>query len=105
MKKHALLLLSLCFLLAACHSGPSFTTFEAKILEIHEGFFLVEPLDGYPALESYDCIEVPMQQMEPSLEPAVGDILSVAYDGQIQECYPPRIAQVHSIRVVEPPSP
>lgn len=101
MKKRCILLLLLCLFLSACNNAPSFTTFEGRILEIHEGYFLVEPLDTYSLAQDYDRIEVPMEHMGASPEPSVGDILDIAYDGQILEIYPPRIAQVHSIRVRE----
>ena len=67
---------------------------QAKILEVHEGYFLVEPLPGSWELNSADKIEVPIRHMSPSPEPQVGDILQIEYDGMIQETYPARIPNV-----------
>ena len=73
---------------------------QAKLLEIHDGYFLVEPVEGSWELNSSSKIEVPMKNMEPSPEPQVGDILEIEYDGQLQETYPARITEVYGIRVI-----
>lgn len=82
-------------------SIPDSVTFEAEILEIHEGYFLVEPVVGSWELNSADKIEIPMKNMSPSPEPVVGDILKIEYDGQLQETYPAKISNPYSISVVE----
>ena len=73
---------------------------QAKVLEIHDAYFLVEPVEGSWELSSASKIEVPMRNMEPSPEPQVGDILEIEYDGQLAETYPARIAAVYCIRVI-----
>ncbi len=73
---------------------------QAKLLEIHDGYFLVEPVEGSWELNSSSKIEVPMKNMAPSPEPLVGDILEIEYDGQLQETYPARINEVYGIRVI-----
>ena len=73
----------------------------AKLMEICDGYFLVEPLEGSWELSSASRIEVPMQNMESYPEPKVGDILEIEYDGQLQETYPARINTVYSICVTE----
>ena len=78
---------------------PDYFTFEAEILEIHDGYFLVEPVPGSTELRSADRIEIPMKNMEPSPEPQVGDILEIRYNGMMQETYPAVIGEVYSIRV------
>ena len=82
-------------------SIPDSVTFEAEILEIHGGYFLVEPVVGSWELNSADKIEIPMKNMSPSPEPVVGDILKIEYDGQLQETYPAKISNPYSISVVE----
>ena len=72
----------------------------AKLLEIHDGYFVVEPMEGSWELSSSSEIEVPMKNMEPSPEPQVGDTLEIEYDGQLQETYPARITVVYGIRVI-----
>jgi len=74
---------------------------QAKILEIHEGHFLVEPLPGSWELLTADKIEVPIPNMPSSPEPRVGDILQIEYDGMIQETYPARIPNVFGITILE----
>lgn len=74
--------------------------FQAKLLEIYDGYFIVEPVEGSWELRSASKIEVPMKNMEPSPEPQVGDILEIVYDGQLQETYPARITAVYGIRVI-----
>ena len=77
------------------------TILQAKILEIHDGYFLVEPVEGSWELSSASKIEVPMKNMAPSPEPQVGDILEIEYDGQLAETYPVRISNPIHISVVE----
>uniref|UniRef100_UPI0040568C36 M56 family metallopeptidase n=1 Tax=Agathobacter sp. TaxID=2021311 RepID=UPI0040568C36 len=81
-------------------STPDSIAFKAEVLEIHDGYFLVKPESGW-AINSADQIEVPMENMDPSLEPQVGDIIEITYDGKILETYPARLSNVYSIKVVE----
>ena len=82
------------------NSDISVSSLYAKVLEIHDGYFIVEPVEGSWELRSASKIEVPMKNMEPSHEPQVGDILEIEYDGQLQETYPARIIEVYGIRVI-----
>ena len=81
-------------------SAPDKVAFEAEILEIHEGYFLVAPEASW-ALNSADRIEVPMMNMDPALEPQVGDVIEIICSGEILETYPARLSKVYSIRVAE----
>ena len=72
----------------------------AKVLEIHDSYFLVEPVAGSAELNSSDLIEIPLKLMDASPEPQVGDILEIEYDGQLQETYPARISNPIHISVV-----
>lgn len=112
MKKQLLLILTLSFrlALAACGTsgggelevdGNGTATFQATILEIYDGYYLIEPVEGSIELNSADQITVPMENMNPSPEPKVGDILEIEYDGSIAESYPAQITNVYSISVVE----
>lgn len=113
MKKQLLLILtmSLILLAAACGTssggkeskagGDETATFQAAILEIQDGYYLVEPAEGSAELNSGDQIAIPMINMEPSPEPEVGDVLEIEYDGSIAESYPAQITKVYSIRVAE----
>ena len=73
----------------------------ASILEIHDGYYLVEPVEGSWELSSADRIEVPIRNAHPSPEPEVGDIIEIEYSGEILETYPAQIADVYGIRVVK----
>ena len=112
MKRQLLLILtmSLILLAAACGTsssgetkvgGDETVTFQATILEIQDGYYLVEPVEGSAELNSADRITIPMTNMEPSPEPEVGDVLEIEYDGSIAESYPAQITKVYSIRVAE----
>lgn len=113
MKRQLLLLftLSLVLIAAACgtsgssgkseEEGNETATFQATILEIQDGYYLVKPVEGSAELNSADQITVPMTNMNPSPEPEVGDVLEIEYDGSIAESYPAQITNVYSISVVE----
>ena len=112
MRKQVLVILVLSLILAVTACGTSSggeseivgnekATFQATILEIHDGYYLVEPVAGSTELNSADQITVPMTNMNPSPEPEVGDVLEIEYDGSIAESYPAQITNVYSIRVVE----
>ncbi len=73
----------------------------AKVIDIHDGYFFVEPVKGSLELSSASRIEVPMKNIEPSPEPKVGDILEIEYDGRLQETYPARISNPYSIKIAE----
>lgn len=97
-----LITLAVLFLFTACNSKINGTaTFQAVILEIHDNYYLVEPIEGSAELNSADQIMVPMTGTILSPEPEVGDILEIVYDGAIAESYPAKITNVYSIRVVE----
>ena len=113
MKKQLLLILTMSLILLATACGTSSgggesevggnekATFQATILEIHDGYYLVEPVAGSTELNSADQITVPMTNMDPSPEPEVGDVLEIEYDGSIAGSYPAQITNVYSISVVE----
>ena len=82
-------------------STPTSSSFDATLLEIHDGYYLVEPVEGSWELSSADRIEVPIKMLDPSLEPEVGDVIEIEYSGEILETYPARIADVYGIRVAK----
>ena len=75
------------------------SVFQAKILEIFDSYYLVEPVEGSPELRSSDRIEVKMEHLDPSLEPEVGDIIEIIHSGEIMESNSARLQDVYSIRV------
>ena len=81
-------------------SNEAHQVFQAEILEIHNGNYLVKPVEGSWELNSADRIEVPIRNAHPSPEPEIGDVIEIEYSGEILETYPARIADVYSIKVV-----
>lgn len=81
-------------------SNEAHQVFQAEILEIHNGNYLVKPVEGSWELSSADRIEVPIRNAHPSQEPEIGDVIEIEYSGEILETYPARIADVYSIKVV-----
>ena len=80
-------------------SAPDSITFEAEILEIYDGYFLVKSESSW-AMNSADQIEVPIKNSHPSPEPEIGDVIEIKYSGEILETYPARIVDVYNIKVV-----
>ena len=92
---------AVCFLTDSPRELPSdAVTFEAEILKIYDGYFLVAPVEGSRELNSSDQLEVPMKNMDPSLEPEVGDIIEIAYSGEILETDPGRLREVYRLKVL-----
>ena len=85
----------------SAESTPDRMHFEAEILEIYDGHYLVKPVEGSWELNSADRIEVPIRNAHPSPEPEIGDVIEIEYSGEILETYPARITEVISIRVVK----
>ena len=80
-------------------SNEAHQVFQAEILEIYDGNYLVKPVEGSWELNSADRIEVPIRNAHPSPEPEIGDVIEIEYSGEILETYPARIADVYSIKV------
>ncbi len=75
--------------------------FNGKIIEVNEGSFLVEPLDGEEEKNSSDRFTVPIQHIAGNREPIEGDILYIQYDGQIKERYPAQLGEIYKISFVD----
>ena len=82
-------------------SNEAHQVFQAEILEIHDGNYLVKPVEGSWELNSADRIEVPIRNAHPSPEPENGDVIEIEYSGEILETYPARIADVYGIKVIK----
>lgn len=80
------------------------TTFTAAVLEVHDRYLLVEPLEG-AVLASADRVTVPTGDLEDLPELSPGDVVSVTFAGPIQETYPAQVTEVLSVeRLEEPPA-
>ena len=82
-------------------SNEAHQVFQAEILEDHNGYYLVKPVEGSWELNSADRIEVPIRNAYPSPEPEIGDVIEIEYSGEILETYPARIADVYGIKVIK----
>lgn len=102
MRKYiTIILASICVLSIIGCGESSSSTFKAIILEITDNSYLVEPVEGSNELRSADQIMVAMKNLDPSLEPEVGDVIKIKYRGTIMETYPAQIGDVISIKVVK----
>lgn len=82
-------------------SNEAHQVFQAEILEIHDGNYLVKPVEGSWELSSADRIEVPIRNAYPSPEPEIGDVIEIEYSGEILKTYPAQIADVYGIKVIK----
>ena len=82
-------------------SNEAHQVFQAEILEIHGGNYLVKPVEGSWELNSADRIEVPIRNVHPSPEPEIGDVIEIEYSGEILETYPAQIADVYGIKIIK----
>lgn len=82
-------------------SNEAHQVFQAEILEIHDGNYLVKPVEGSWELSSADRIKVPIRNTHPSPEPEIGDVIEIEYSGEILETYPAQIADVYGIKVIK----
>ena len=82
-------------------SNEAYQVFQAEILEIHGGHYLVKPVEGSWELNSADRIEVPIRNAHPSPEPEIGDVIEIEYSGEILETYPAQIADVYGIKIIK----
>lgn len=72
--------------------------FNAKVIEVHEQYLLVEPEIGSMERTSADRIEISLK--DGIAIPKVGNEVIVVYDGQLQESYPARITNVYRIEIM-----
>lgn len=88
-------------ILADSSGSTHVSVFQAKILEVHDEYILIEPLEGTDERNSGDRYEVSLSKLKEIPQIKVGDRVEIAYDGMVQEVYPPRITGVFSIKVSE----
>lgn len=81
-------------------SNEAHQVFWAEILEIHDGHYLVKPVEGSWGLNSADRIVVPISNAHPSPEPEIGNVIEIEYSGEILESYPAQIADVYGIKLI-----
>ena len=75
-------------------------SFHAKVLEVSDGYLLVEPLADSSESRSANQIQVSLRDKTTSWSiPAVGDVVKIVYDGNIMETYPAQISKVYHIEI------
>lgn len=81
--------------------GSTVRIFRATVLEVHEAYLLVEPLEGEWERTSADRIEVSLEKVEavPGLSP--GDLVEISYGGTLLESYPARTVGVTHIHIIK----
>lgn len=75
-------------------------TFQAKIVEMTDDYFIVEPIDGSKQILGSDRIQVSAKSVVTSPKPQVEDIIEIKYFGDLLETYPAQIQDVYSIRIL-----
>ena len=73
------------------------TTFVATVLEIGDGYLLVEPVAGDEMLATADRIQVSTKDVEVPDGVAEGAVVEITFDGLIRESYPAQISGVTEI--------
>lgn len=72
-------------------------TFTATVLEMGEGYLLVEPVEGDPMLATADRIEVPTGDVTLPDGVTEGTMVRITFTGGVMESYPAQIADVVEI--------
>jgi hypothetical protein len=68
-------------------------TFKATILEIHDNYVVVIPLEGEDILRSSDRISFGMVNLN-EINASIGDVVNVQYKGGIRESYPSQVSAI-----------
>lgn len=74
---------------------------KATIIEVSENSFIVEPVEGSSELKSADRFNIPIEKMDTSREPQVGDVLEITYNGDIMETDPAQLGEIENIKLSE----
>ena len=80
--------------------APALTTFTATVLEVSEGYLLVEPVEGDAMLATADRILVSVSGLTLPDGVAEGAVVAITFDGFVRESYPAQISGVTEIVLV-----
>lgn len=78
---------------------PVTVTFEATVIETSGRTILVAPAAGSAELNSADQINVPLPD---DVELQSGDLVEIAYNGEIMETYPAQLGEIYGITLIQP---
>lgn len=73
--------------------------FEAEVIKVSGNSLLIEPSDGEEELRCADQISLSADDLG-DLDLKEGDVIRVAYNGEILESYPARLGEVYSVESV-----
>ncbi len=76
--------------------------FHAEVVEVHNGYIMVTPVEGAAQGRSSDLIDVSLTLRSGEVVSGVekGDTVRIIYNGEIMESYPARIAKAFDIIVI-----
>lgn len=77
------------------------TVFTATVLEIGDGYLLVEPVEGDAMLATADKIMVSTNDVAVPDGVAEGAVVEITFDGLIRESYPAQISGVTEILLID----
>ncbi len=95
--KKLVILLALCLTLTGCGKNPESNILTATVVEVHENSILVLPTKGSAERTRADRIQV-CTEVNSSLE--VGDVVKIAYLGELMETSPMQLTDVQSVELV-----
>lgn len=103
MKKVWIVFLMCMIFIAGCGNEARESYFNAKVLEVHETYVLVEPFEGEEELQSADQFSVSTEVKSTNEVPQMeeGTTIRVVYNGDIAESYPAQINTVIAIYLVD----
>lgn len=99
--KKAIVLLACVLLLTGCAVKGKNPYFHATVLEAHDNYIIVEPVEGSEERKSADQIQVSLDVISNHKVPDMeeGDMVRIVYNGEIAESYP---AQIHHVFAIYP---
>lgn len=81
--------------------GAAVHSFTATVLEVRDGYLLLEPAEGESIRSSADRIEASTGGVGDLPELEAGDRVVVTYTGGVQETYPAQVTEVTGIQLLE----
>lgn len=95
MKIITAILIATLFIFVGCNTAETTdtTSFHAKILEIDGNSIIVQPMEGEKESRSSDKIAFSRAELE-DIDVAVGDVVTITYNGGIAESYPAQIRAI-----------
>lgn len=85
-------------LMMACSKEEDIPTFDARIISVADVNAMVTPVEGEKELEVSDLFDISLKKYaKTERKLAVGDIITIRYDGTISDKYPATCNEIISI--------